>query len=83
VLWKKNQQIRWWIRDILQIAGHRLLLFNLIFLCAITNEARAPIRSYAKAAPTEVSSILEERIRGVSGEANLNETGRVLSIGYV
>ncbi|ODQ65283.1 F1F0-ATPase complex, F1 alpha subunit [Nadsonia fulvescens var. elongata DSM 6958] len=39
-------------------------------------------RGYAaKAAPTEVSSILEERIRGVSGESNLNETGRVLSVG--
>lgn len=37
----------------------------------------------AKAQPTEVSSILEERIRGVSEEANLNETGRVLSVGYV
>ncbi|CDK25113.1 unnamed protein product [Kuraishia capsulata CBS 1993] len=37
----------------------------------------------AKAAPTEVSSILEEKIRGVSEEANLNETGRVLSVGYV
>ncbi|KGR23514.1 ATP synthase subunit alpha, mitochondrial [Candida albicans P37037] len=35
----------------------------------------------AKAAPTEVSSILEDRIRGVSEEANLNETGRVLSVG--
>lgn len=35
----------------------------------------------AKAAPTEVSSILEERIRGVSEESNLNETGRVLSVG--
>ncbi|CAK7901269.1 ATP synthase subunit alpha, mitochondrial [[Candida] anglica] len=35
----------------------------------------------AKATPTEVSSILEERIRGVSDEANLNETGRVLSVG--
>ncbi|GMM32724.1 F1F0 ATP synthase subunit alpha [Saccharomycopsis crataegensis] len=35
----------------------------------------------AKAQPTEVSSILEERIRGVSEESNLNETGRVLSVG--
>lgn len=35
----------------------------------------------AKASPTEVSSILEERIRGVSAEASLDETGRVLSIG--
>lgn len=38
-------------------------------------------RSYAKAQPTEVSSILEERIRGVQAEASLDETGRVLSIG--
>jgi F-type H+-transporting ATPase subunit alpha len=39
-------------------------------------------RSYAdKAAPTEVSSILEQRIRGVQEESNLAETGRVLSIG--
>lgn len=46
----------------------------------------AAIRSYAvdaKAAPTEVSSILEQRIRGVQDEANLAETGRVLSVGYV
>ncbi len=42
-------------------------------------------RSYAeaKAAPTEVSSILEQRIRGVQEEAGLSETGRVLSVGYV
>ncbi|RKU41643.1 Alpha subunit of the F1 sector of mitochondrial F1F0 ATP synthase [Coniochaeta pulveracea] len=39
-------------------------------------------RSYAdKASPTEVSSILEQRIRGVQEESNLAETGRVLSIG--
>lgn len=44
------------------------------------------VRSYAadaKAAPTEVSSILEQRIRGVQEEAGLAETGRVLSVGYV
>ncbi|KAK9783132.1 putative ATP synthase subunit alpha [Seiridium cardinale] len=41
-------------------------------------------RSYAeaKASPTEVSSILEQRIRGVSEETNLAETGRVLSVGW-
>ncbi|KAI1394177.1 P-loop containing nucleoside triphosphate hydrolase protein [Hypoxylon trugodes] len=41
-------------------------------------------RSYAadaKASPTEVSSILEQRIRGVSEESSLAETGRVLSVG--
>ncbi|PVH14716.1 ATP synthase subunit alpha, mitochondrial [Candidozyma duobushaemuli] len=44
--------------------------------------ANAAVRyASAKAAPTEVSSILEERIKGVSDEANLNETGRVLSVG--
>ncbi|KAK7208518.1 hypothetical protein BZA70DRAFT_52578 [Myxozyma melibiosi] len=37
----------------------------------------------AKAGPTEVSSILEERIRGVSADTNLAETGRVLSVGLV
>jgi len=42
------------------------------------------IRSYAadaKASPTEVSSILEQRIRGVQEENSLAETGRVLSVG--
>ncbi|OIW34593.1 ATP synthase F1, alpha subunit [Coniochaeta ligniaria NRRL 30616] len=39
-------------------------------------------RAYAdKASPTEVSSILEQRIRGVQEESNLAETGRVLSVG--
>ncbi|KAF2161783.1 hypothetical protein M409DRAFT_69583 [Zasmidium cellare ATCC 36951] len=41
-------------------------------------------RGYAadtKAAPTEVSSILEQRIRGVQEEAGLAETGRVLTVG--
>ncbi|KAF2724440.1 ATP synthase F1, alpha subunit [Polychaeton citri CBS 116435] len=44
----------------------------------------AAARSYAadaKASPTEVSSILEQRIRGVQEEAGLAETGRVLSVG--
>lgn len=48
--------------------------------------ASKQVRSYAaeaKAAPTEVSSILEQRIRGVQEEAGLAETGRVLSVGYV
>ncbi|KAL1837261.1 hypothetical protein VTJ49DRAFT_4085 [Mycothermus thermophilus] len=40
-------------------------------------------RTYAeaRASPTEVSSILEQRIRGVQEETNLAETGRVLSVG--
>ena len=52
-------------------------------------QARAPAftaaRAYAsdaKATPTEVSSILEQRIRGVQEENSLAETGRVLSVGY-
>ncbi|ORX53531.1 ATP synthase subunit alpha [Hesseltinella vesiculosa] len=45
--------------------------------------AASALRAYATAKPTtsEVSSILEERILGSSSEANLQETGRVLSIG--
>ncbi|OQN96771.1 ATP synthase subunit alpha, mitochondrial [Cryoendolithus antarcticus] len=40
-------------------------------------------RTYAsdKASPTEVTSILEQRIRGVQEESGLAETGRVLSVG--
>ncbi|KAI7860504.1 ATP synthase subunit alpha [Circinella umbellata] len=40
-------------------------------------------RSYATAKPStsEVSSVLEQRILGASAEADLQETGRVLSIG--
>ncbi|KAJ9615802.1 Alpha subunit of the F1 sector of mitochondrial F1F0 ATP synthase [Cladophialophora chaetospira] len=48
------------------------------------NTASKQVRSYAadaKASPTEVSSILEQRIRGVQEEAGLAETGRVLSVG--
>ncbi|GMF77669.1 unnamed protein product [Aspergillus oryzae] len=48
--------------------------------------AAKQVRTYAaeaKASPTEVSSILEQRIRGVQEEAGLAETGRVLSVGYV
>ncbi|KAG1451446.1 hypothetical protein G6F56_008086 [Rhizopus delemar] len=45
--------------------------------------ATAAVRSYATAKPStsEVSSILEQRILGSSSEADLQETGRVLSIG--
>jgi hypothetical protein len=52
---------------------------------AAFNVARQAQRTYAsegKATPTEVSSILEQRIRGVAEEASLAETGRVLSVGY-
>ena len=48
------------------------------------NAISKPARTYAvdaKPAPTEVSSILEQRIRGVQEEAGLAETGRVLSVG--
>jgi len=41
------------------------------------------VRGYAqaKAAPTEVAGILEERIRGAGAESNMAETGKVLSVG--
>lgn len=41
-------------------------------------------RGYAsetKAQPTEVSSILEQKIRGVQEDTGLAETGRVLTVG--
>lgn len=49
---------------------------------AAINAART-YASEAKATPTEVSSILEQRIRGVQEESGLAETGRVLSVGCV
>ncbi|KAL5596949.1 hypothetical protein BROUX41_006377 [Berkeleyomyces rouxiae] len=49
---------------------------------ATFNASSIQARTYAdKASPTEVSSILEQRIRGVQEEAGLAETGRVLSVG--
>ncbi|RMZ84876.1 hypothetical protein DV738_g259, partial [Chaetothyriales sp. CBS 135597] len=51
---------------------------------ALFAAATKQVRCYAadaKATPTEVSSILEQRIRGVQEEAGLAETGRVLSVG--
>ncbi|UPK98926.1 hypothetical protein LCI18_009861 [Fusarium solani-melongenae] len=56
-------------------------------VAAVRNAAPASINaaryyaSDAKATPTEVSSILEQRIRGVQEESGLAETGRVLSVG--
>lgn len=65
--------------------------FRLTCVFAQARNAAAPAfvaaiqaRTYAdKASPTEVSSILEQRIRGVQEESGLAETGRVLSVGYV
>ncbi|RPA98037.1 ATP synthase F1, alpha subunit [Choiromyces venosus 120613-1] len=48
---------------------------------AIFNNSVRTYAGEAKASPTEVSSILEQRIRGVQEEAGLAETGRVLSVG--
>jgi hypothetical protein len=48
----------------------------------IVNSFARSYASDAKASPTEVTSILEQRIRGVQEESGLAETGRVLSVGY-
>ncbi|KAK3354348.1 ATP synthase subunit alpha, mitochondrial [Neurospora tetraspora] len=47
----------------------------------VVSAVQARTYADAKATPTEVSSILEQRIRGVHEESNLAETGRVLSVG--
>jgi hypothetical protein len=60
-------------------------LKNLILQARSTPASFNAVRSYAsetKASPTEVSSILEQRIRGIQEESGLAETGRVLSVGY-
>ncbi|GME78832.1 unnamed protein product [Ambrosiozyma monospora] len=70
----------------LRTAARSALKANIVrTLPRLARPSLVAARSYAsaKAAPTEVSSILESKIRGVSEEANLDETGRVLSVGYV
>ncbi|CAO3682211.1 unnamed protein product [Umbelopsis vinacea] len=71
------------------------MIRNVARLTAIRAAFRAPAarlnlgavsvaaRSYASAKPqtSEVSSILEQRILGASGDVDIQETGRVLSIG--
>lgn len=49
---------------------------------AVVNAFARGYASETKAQPTEVSSILEQRIRGVQEETSLAETGRVLTVGY-
>ncbi|OWB83623.1 hypothetical protein B5S33_g2254 [[Candida] boidinii] len=71
-------------RSVIRAAARSTLAANVVR--TIPRIARPlAVRGYAsaKASPTEVSSILESKIRGVSEEANLDETGRVLSVGYV
>ncbi|KAH3998258.1 ATP synthase subunit alpha [Parastagonospora nodorum] len=69
------------------LGGEELPLCRDQVLTTVFHQTRAPafaqVRTYAeaKATPTEVSSILEQRIRGVQEENSLAETGRVLSVG--
>ncbi len=58
-------------------ARHRPLPRNIVPAAAVQVRAFAD----AKPSPTEVSSILEERIRGAASEVDMAETGRVLSVG--
>lgn len=60
----------------------RLLTLQQRTTPAIVNSFARSYAADAKASPTEVTSILEQRIRGVQEEAGLAETGRVLSVGY-
>ncbi|PGH26810.1 ATP synthase subunit alpha, mitochondrial [Polytolypa hystricis UAMH7299] len=49
-------------------------------LASASNQART-YATEAKAAPTELSYLLEQKIRGIKEETGLAETGRVLSVG--
>ncbi|CAO3589958.1 unnamed protein product [Absidia cylindrospora] len=72
------------LRNATRIARPTLAAFSRTAAFRPTISAAANVfRTYATAKPStsEVSSILEERILGSSSEANLQETGRVLSIG--
>lgn len=67
-------------RPVLRAAARSAAVMGRLAMKAQVRPAAVRFAS-AKPQPTEVSSILEEKIRGVSEEANLNETGRVLSVG--
>jgi len=54
------------------------ILSSSILQCIVSSESR---RILCRSGSAEISSILEERILGQSTAANLDETGRVLSIG--
>ncbi|SAM07298.1 hypothetical protein [Absidia glauca] len=72
------------LRNATRLARPTLAAFTRTTAFRPTISAAANVfRTYATAKPStsEVSSILEERILGSSSEANLQETGRVLSIG--
>ena len=60
-----------------------LTFHNLILQRLNLGAASIALRTYASAKPStsEVSSILEQRILGANSEVDLQETGRVLSIG--
>ena len=62
--------------DLLYLLLLKLVDYNGIFF----NDMELMI-IFCKAALSEISSILEERILGAAPAANLEETGRVLSIG--
>lgn len=65
------------------------LLFCIIFLCQIAAKAAYPAASLAARKfhvsstqrAAEITQVLEERILGSAPKADLEETGRVLSIG--
>jgi len=71
-------------RNALRVAPRAVGAVSASSRVAAARTTPAVIRTYAadaKASPTEVSSILEQRIRGVQEESGLAETGRVLSVG--
>ncbi|KAF7309219.1 ATP synthase subunit alpha [Mycena kentingensis (nom. inval.)] len=62
---------------------HRIALRNSVRARALAAPSQTVARSYATAKPaaSEVSSILESRISGTAVGGNVEETGRVLSVG--
>ena len=65
------------LRQSSRVAGAAASAGRVRLATPIVNNAIRTYASDAKASPTEVSSILEQRIRGVQEEAGLAETGRV------
>lgn len=64
-----------------KLAATRTFWSRVISLSQKSMVRNASTASNSKLGPTEVSSILESRIKGLADKASLDETGRVLAVG--
>lgn len=69
------------LQHAIKLAATRTFWSHAISLSQRSMVRNASTASGSKLGPTEVSSILESRIKGLADKASLDETGRVLAVG--